>query len=173
MSKIYVDSIASKTGAADALSIDSNGRVTNNQPIGFHCKVASAISLTSSSLTKIGNWESSQHGGWNSGIINESTGVISITKTGHYVIQADIRIDNFSGTYVYTTIRRWDGSAFVTSDILSQSLESATASDYTALNIQTLAYLESGNDYALGVGNSGDATTSINGSTYFSMWYLG
>lgn len=173
-SVLKVDTIQNSSGTG-ALSIDSSGRMTNSQPIGFHCRQNNGFATTSTTLTKIDDWISTQHGGFNTGLFNESTGVVTIPKTGYYIIQSDVRADNFAGNYIYLTVRRWDGSAFANNgdDRIAQTLESATATDYTALHVQAIAYLTSGDQYALGTGNQGDNDVDINQESFFSMWYLG
>lgn len=53
MSKLYVDEIASKTGAANALTIDSSGRVLIPNKVAFKAGIASNFNPGTASRTKI------------------------------------------------------------------------------------------------------------------------
>jgi hypothetical protein len=54
MSKIYVDSIASKTGAADALTIDSSGRILRSVIPSVFAQGGSATTITINNSDRLG-----------------------------------------------------------------------------------------------------------------------
>ena len=182
MSKLYVDNIASKTGGTDALSIDSSGRVSVGKPVGFGVIKASNQTIAGTGV-KVENFSTTAniYGGFNTDgaggtMLNLSSGIVTIPVNGYYQFNATMRIDNFAGAYHFLDFEKTDSSGTYTgsgSARISRSLESATASDYTELQVMGLNYLQQGDYAALYWANSGDNNVVIHENSYFSMFKVG
>jgi len=183
MSKLYVDSIASKTGGTDALTIDSSGRVSVDKPVGFSVDKAAAqttagtgVIITNFRTTTVGMYGAFNNNGANGTMLNLSTGIVTIPVNGYYQFNATIRIDNFAGAYHFLDFEKTDSNGTYTgigANRLGRSLESATATDYTMLQLSGVNYLQQGDFAALFWANSGDNSVTINGNSYFSMFKIG
>ena len=188
MSKLFVNEIHSKTGTSHALDIDSDGNVefkgvvNYGKPIGFAVNKSGNQSITVTN-TKISGWEtdSYMYGGFNTdgsggSMINTTSGVVTIPATGYYSFVFNTRVDSFAGTYIYFDLIKTDSSGTHNSTITNRagrSLESATASDYTSMQIQGTRYFEKDDYFAVFFSNSGDNSVTIDGDTYFSMFKVG
>ena len=63
MSKLHVDEIASKTGATDAMTIDSSGRVKRSVIPAWYCvRTPSTTHTISASNSDIADWKSDSSG---------------------------------------------------------------------------------------------------------------
>jgi hypothetical protein len=82
MSKLYVDEIASKTGAATAMAIDSTGRVTPSVPVYGHFTTTTAAAGLGAVATLVKltmNYTYAQSGGFT--IANNE---VTVPMTGRY-----------------------------------------------------------------------------------------
>ena len=115
MSKLFVDEIASKTGATDAMTIDSTGRIlTPARPVfSARGSVASWVSVADGTeITIVLDTADINVGGY----FNTSTYKFTAPIAGLYQVQATTYLRNNNGTlsdsgsYGYTRIRK-SGSA--------------------------------------------------------------
>jgi len=171
------------TNGTDAMTIDSSGRLTQGSPVGFSARVVSDVSASAAG-TRFTNWgitTSQLYGGFNTngaggGMLDLTTGIVTIPVTGYYSINLNARIDSFAGAYHFIDIIKTDSSGTYDSGVttlLIRVLESATAPDYTAIHAHTFAYLSSGELIAAFWNNSGDNNVTLHSSTYFSMFKVG
>lgn len=170
------------TGGTSALTVDSNGRLSSSKPVGFNVNKASnqatagsGVIVTDFSTTSgiAGGFNTDGAGGT---MLNLSTGIATIPVNGYYQFNALIRIDNFAGAYHFLDLDLTDSSGTYTgSDAtrIGRSLESATATDYTMLQIHGVSYLQQNNLVALFWANSGDNSVSIHVNSYWSMFKVG
>lgn len=186
MSKLYVNEVHSKTGSTKALEIDSNGIITQSSPVGFNASLSGSLSISSNN-TRFTNWTTSSanfYGGFNTDgaggtMLNLSTGIAQVPVTGYYSIIFNTRIDSFAGTYHYIDVMKTDSSGTYPSpssfqeSTIARSLESATATDYTELQVQSVAYLQANDYIAAFWSNSGDNSVSAVDETTFSMFKIG
>ena len=183
MSKLYVNEVHSKTGSTKALEIDSSGIITQSSPVGFNASLSASLSISTNNA-RITGWSTSSsnfYGGFNTDgaggtMLDLSTGIAQVPVTGYYSVIANVRIDNFAGTYHYIDIMKTDSSGTYDSvnlPLITRSLESATASDYTDLQAQSVAYLQANDYFAVYWSNSGDNSVVVNRLSFFSMFKVG
>jgi hypothetical protein len=170
------------TGGTSALTMDSNGRLSTSKVVGFSVTKDVSQTITTNS-TKINNFITTTniYGGFNTdgaggSMLNLSTGIVTIPVTGYYQSNALIRVDNFNGAYHFLDLDKTDSNGtYAGTGVtrLSRSLESATASDYTMLQIHSVNYLQQGDFVALYWANSGDNSVTAHANSYFSMFKVG
>ena len=176
MSKLYVNEVHSKTGSTKALEIDSDGRVIHSQPIGFNCMQSSTqTGKDHNPAAKVGGWTiSGRNGCWNSGMIDLSSGVITIPKTGHYYFGANFRLDGFGGNYINIDLAGWNGTIQAgTGYRLLRHLESATATDYTAAQVSGVVYAEKDDQYVWSLLANGDDSIALDSDCQITCWFVG
>jgi hypothetical protein len=179
---LKVSEIQDPTNSNTALSIDSNGIITQGSPVGFSAVLESALSITANA-TRLTGWDitTDMYGGFNTDgaggtMLNLTSGIAQVPVTGYYSIILNCRIDSFSGTYHYVDVIKTDSSGTysgVNSTLISRSLESSTASDYTELQLQSVAYLQANDYIAAYWANSGDNSVTAANESYFSMFRVG
>jgi len=182
LSKLYVNEVHSKTGSTKALEIDSNGIVTQGSPVGFSAILNASLSITANN-SRFTGWDitTQMYGGFNTDgaggtMLNLTTGIAQVPVTGYYSIVFNTRIDGFSGSYHYVDVIKTDSSGTYSSlnaTLISRSLESSTASDYTELQAQSVVYLQANDYIAAYWSNSGDNNVTAARETYFSMFKVG
>jgi hypothetical protein len=92
MSKIYVDSIASKTGAADALTIDSSGVVSHSTPVAVEATMSTTQAYTASDHVRV-NFDT---------VVNESGGSNFSTSNYEFVVPSDGWYQVNANVYLYS-----------------------------------------------------------------------
>lgn len=174
-STLKVQNIA-HTGGTNAIEIDSSGNLTISQPIGFNATInGTQSSQDHDPAAKIADWSITHKGGWNSGMLNQTTGVITIPKTGYYFFSANIRMDGFSGSYFNIDLAGWDGSAIQAGAAyrLLRHLESATASDYTTAQVQGIVKATQDDEHVWSLYTSGDSSVTLDSDSQITCYYIG
>lgn len=180
MSKLYVNEVHSKTGSTKALEIDSNGIISQSNPVGFRCKMLASQSVSANNTRLIGWTISSSKiaGGFNTDgasgtVLNLSTGVVTIPVSGYYSWTVDIRLDSFSGSYSYIDFWQTDSSGNKTGTQgqyrYGRSLQQSHSS-YDALTMSGVSYFNANTHAALFWANSGDNNVEFNDDTYWSLF---
>ena len=180
---LNVDQIKNAAGTS-AITIDSSGRLTQGSPVGFHAKITGSGQSVTANNTLLKPWgitTSYLYGGFNTDgaggtMLDQTTGIAQVPVTGYYRVSCNARIDSFAGNYHYLDIIKTDSSGTYSSaaaTLIVRSLESATASDYTALHASSLSYLQANDYVAVFWANSGDNNVTINNDTFFSMFKVG
>ena len=169
------------TGGTTALTIDSSGRLLTSKAIGFTVHKASNQSIAGTGVIIDDFATTDIYGGFNTDgaggtMLNLSTGIATTPVTGYYQFNVTMRIDNFAGAYHFLDLVKTDSSGtYLTpaGNRIGRSLDSATASDYTELQILGVNYLQQGDLLALFWANSGDNSVSVHENSYFSMFKVG
>ena len=176
--------IKDSTGTNTAITIDSNGRLSQGSPVGFNAKITGSGQSITANNTLLKPWgitTSQLYGGFNTDgaggtMLNQTTGIAQVPVTGYYQINCVARVDSFAGSYHYLDIIKTDSSGTYSSaaaTLLLRTFESATASDYTGLFGSVLAYLQANDYVAMYWANSGDNSVTVNNDTFFSMFKVG
>ena len=173
MSKLYVDEIASKTGATDAMTIDSSGRVKRSVIPAWYCvRTPSTTHTISASNSDIADWKSDSSGltdpsfsPYVSGGVTLTSGTtITIPVAGLYHISWNLRVDNLgAGYWVYGYVY----------DVTKSSGTPAAEAGLSAIQAQATA------NYLFTIGASGTVQCTANqqlrvgvfGNTSGSMSY--
>lgn len=183
-SRILVDEIYGKTSGASALTVDSNSRLSQGSPVGFNAKITGSGQTITANNTLLKPWgitTSFLYGGFNTdgaggSMLDLTTGIAQVPVTGYYRISCNARVDSFAGNYCYLDIIKTDSSGTYSASaatLIVRSLESATATDYTALHASSLSYLQASDYVAVYWANSGDNNVTMNNDTFFSMFKVG
>ena len=168
MSTLYVDNIYSKTGTAQALTIDSSGRIlTPNRPM-ILAQGSNDGDVVYANNAPISNWETNAHGGFAQGITIASNTRFTVPVDGKYWFSAAVYF-NDANTSCRLQIAQ-NGSYNNPNGQLCQSGDAAGRN----LQINTILDL-SANDYIEIRNASGGNRTIYNGNnhTYVSMYLLG
>ena len=187
---LQTSKIAHNNGT-DAITIDTSGNTTTNgifnhgQPIGFCASKDGTLSISANN-TRITDWTVStstgMHGAFNKdgsggSMLNTSTGVVTIPVNGYYQINANIRLDSFSGSYAYFDIIATNSSGALLSgnvdDRLGRTLAGNISSNYEMFTYCVGGYYTKDTHFALFYRNSGDDNVSIDGDTYWSCIKVG
>ena len=168
MSKLFVDEIASKTGTADAMTIDSGGRILTPARPAFSARgnVGSWVSVADGQeITIVLNTADINVGGH----FNTSTYKFVAPIAGLYQVQAITYVRNNggsasdSGTYGYTRIRKNDsaGSEMTTLSTIHGYVNSGDADQtHTMHGVVNMAV----NDYlSLHLSSEGGGTSEYYG----------
>jgi len=167
--------LALGVGGSDFLKIDSSGRVTTpNQP-GFWVQAdnntgdyqagpvvfSSSPGYSLSSNVQTGSLIS--NGGTH---FNTANGRFTAPVAGLYQFNAQVRLDNFGGSFSYITL--WDSG----STNIGRSLNSINTTYYTHI-VSTTRYL-SANDYVyVTLVSGGDSSVGLSSDSWFSGFLVG
>ena len=187
---LQTSKIAHNNGT-DAITIDTSGNTTTNgifnhgQPIGFCASKDGSLSISANN-TRISGWTVStstgMHGAFNAdgsggSMFDTSTGVVTVPVNGYYQINANVRLDSFSGSYAYFDIIATNSSGALLSgnvdDRLGRTLQGNVSSNYEAFTYSVVGYYTANTHFALFYRNSGDDNVSIDGDTYWSCIKVG
>jgi len=101
MSKLYVDSIASKTGGTDALTIDSSGRIKQpTKPVFYAIGQNLGWISISNTGALITGWDTSTSHYINQGGMSYSGGRVTVPVAGIYRLTGQIMARFTQGQYV-------------------------------------------------------------------------
>ena len=178
MSKIYVDSIASKTGAADALSIASNGTLTSSKPVGF--KVTQRATSSNPSVLPHDTYERivtmdttngfDTHGGW-----SDSTDCYTVPTgcAGYWFVKGQVEIEIQSGLN-YIIIGKVTGSLNNGSNwwVKSGHLGQSNSLTNNILQTSTVLYLDEGDVITLGAYHDYGSDRDYHGSEDYDRTFL-
>ena len=167
------------------ITIDTTGIMSHGTPTGFHARITGTSSHDYRTWGEIlgsggnkGSWTASAiAGGWNSGMLNTTTGCFTFPVNGYYFCSLFARIDSFgSSTYHYIDLTKTTGGAVVSNsgaNRYTRQLESQTASDYTALSAACTIYGEAGQEVGWVYVADSDSTVVPDGDTYISCFKVG
>ena len=168
MSILYVDNIYSKTGTAQALSIDSSGRIlTPNKPM-ILAQGSFEGNVVYGAKAPISNWKTSASGAFAQGITIASNTRFTVPVDGKYWFSAAVYFNDANTT---CRLQIMQNGAYNNPN--GQLCHSGDASART-LQIDTILDLPA-NDYIEICNASGGDRTIYNGAqhTYVSMYLIG
>ena len=170
MSTLYVDNIYSKTGTAQALTIDSSGQVLLPAIPFMKMEVGSNTSVTGSTtgeITPFANVLSSR------GItLNTSTYKFQVPVTGLYHFSGSVRINN-TPDYIWWTIADSSGTRLQASGFVLGNYRSPLGGFSTASG-SMLHPLTASTDYQIQFGSSINGTVTLNGTqTWMDIFLVG
>ena len=162
---LEVDTIKNTSGTS-ALTIDSNGTVSQPVKPAFHIRYNTQSGINFSNTTAAGTayYNSStleEQGGSN---FNISTGQYVVPVTGFYFFNFTGRFDNVAASYFYVTL---EGSQTIGRYL------SSLQTTYLAVTVSGAAHLTAGEHIKVVITSSGDTSVDINADSYFQGFLLG
>jgi hypothetical protein len=157
---------AGLTVGTDQLAVDSAGRVTMPYQPVFSARHAALSGVNASSTLNLGSgfWYSAYLQD-NLGNFNTSTGRFTAPVSGWYYFGHHVRIDNFSGSYIYTSIS-------TNTKLVARNLTSLSWT-YNTISCQGITYMNV-NDYCyMSLHSVGDTSIDINSDGYFVGHLIG
>ena len=174
MSKLYVNDIYSKTGASEAINIDSSGHVlTPARPSFFAYRTYGDQSDINYSLTDHQvQFDATQHNIGN--CYNTSTNKFTCPVSGVYNFSWQVRMANVTTAgYVYTAIRK-DGSLNWGGFYIYGPLEDPQGGAYQTNSTSATLQLSANDEIDIAMRVSGDTSARIqNSATFFSGFLVG
>lgn len=172
MSKLYVNNIYSKTGAAEAINIDSSGRIlTPTRPSFFVYRSNSDSSNTNYSSDVLVTFDKKQHDIGNS--FDLSTETYTVPVSGVYHLSWQVRMKNVtSAGYVFTTLYKNGATNWGDSLYLYGNLEDPQGGTYQSSGMSATVELSADDQLSLYVRSSGDTTSRIETHTTFFSGFL-
>tara|TARA_Y100000385_G_scaffold282680_1_gene337518 strand:- start:1443 stop:1946 length:504 start_codon:yes stop_codon:yes gene_type:complete len=144
MSKLFVDEIASKTGTADALTIDSSGRVGLSNPILFWGQLSATAPFapTASDLLSFSDYVDTASG-WNS-----SNKYYVVPKAGYYEVHCMLLSNS------QTTGLNIDFRINKNASLMARGYTSVPANSYQPAVVTTIQPLAANDQISIQVGNA-------------------
>ena len=170
MSKLYVNDIYSKTGAKEAINIDSDGHVTTPVVPAWRVSLTATQSVSSIGTTQVQLDQTSTENCFLNGGVTLNSYKVVVPVTGIYAVHSYVRIDSLGTGYVQLGISVND----VTSGISdSYSIEGSPPSNYVTLNASDVFSVNANDTFTLYVYTSNDNSYSINKNSVFSGHLVG
>ena len=170
MSTLYVDNIYSKTGTAQALTIDSSGRVTMPVVPAWRVALSASQSVSSIGYTQVQLDQISTENCFLNGGVTISSYEVVVPITGIYAIHSYARIDSLGTGYVQLGITI-NGVRTGRSD--SYSIEGSPPSNYVTINASDVFSVTANDTFRMEVYTSNDNSYTINSNTVFSGHLVG
>jgi len=170
MSTLYVDNIYSKTGASQALTIDSNGIVTTPSVPAWRVSISANQSVSASGFTQVQlDLTSTQNCFLNGGVTISSYEVVA-PVTGIYAVNAFVRLDGIGSGYTQIGIQV-NGIRTGISD--TYSINGSPPSNYITITASDVYSVTANDTFKLEVYTSADTSYIINNNTVFSGHLVG
>lgn len=168
LSKLYVNNIYSKTGASEAINIDSNGQVLLSAIpyMRMKCTDGTSFTKTSSALVRYNNVIASR------GItLNTSTYKFQVPVTGLYHFSGAVRWD-YGSSYLWWTVEDGSSTQVQTSSLV---LNNGNSSSFITSAGSLVVPLTASTDYQIRFGDGGTNTANLDasGQTFMTIYLVG